>query len=99
MKPMYGEGSQDWIYASNTPKVLGIDLRALFPLIFVGFFRSLTALFICLFVVAFFAVVGKFGYDIRIFMNLVRHRLRGSEIESFGYIYTRKYQHSKRDLT
>ena len=84
---------EHWRYAGDTPTVMGVDLKCLFPMLFWAFDPfSLTAFLLALSAVIFFIVLSFFGFPLVVFLRWFRHKIRGKVVEPEGWLYWRRYR-------
>lgn len=78
---------EHWRYASTTPTLIGIDLKAYIPFVASLFTQKSDLILGSLVILGIFGVLGKLGIGVDVAIRKIRHYVRGKILPSKDFIY------------
>lgn len=83
-----------WGCTGGIPKIGPVDARAFIPLIPAGIIQHPVLIFLSVFSIVIFAVLGRFGFTIEVAYRKLRRRLAGNDAPPFPRWYIRRHDRS-----
>ncbi|GIK74407.1 MAG: phosphoesterase [Chloroflexota bacterium] len=81
----------EWRNAGKTPRILGIDARAIFPIAFWLLHMRTWTFILAMIGIAIFAVLERFGYTVPVFLRFIKHKLRGRTLHARPWWVRRRF--------